>query len=406
MNTNQKILKEEINRFKKIVNYGILNENATDDIIKRIIRNTVDDLMKTAIKSSIKDQISALISRVGKQPAARELNIKIMDELLKPANVNNLTTKVAAGLGKTVDKLDDSTKNSIKTQLVKTVQSTEYIDDIIKQMDDVVSGVKNTTNTASKTTSTALTVGTEQLDDSAKKTANNLVFQYADDVARVKQLLPASGKNIAVNNRRFFVDFFGRAKLITDVGGRKILTKRNLLIAAAIVGISWLTLKSDLEAEGVQVESDTVDTTSCLGALKDSGHHPGRKYYVYEPVGGFVYYYYDSGAFYFVNEILKQQYPKGSNNYLKFYCNDKTIVPTEEIVGIDGKPLGTTTPKVGDESPVTGGNTYTGGSGWRSLGPTYDKEILQALGNNEDRRLNDEDIKNIYNKLKTAGKVN
>ena len=406
MNTNQKILKEEINRFKKIVNYGILNENATDDIIKRIIRNTVDDLMKTAIKSSIKNEISDLISRIGKDAAAQGLNIKIMDELLSK-NVNNITTKVAAGLGKTVDQLDDITKNSIKTQLGKTVQSTEYIDDIIKQMDDVVSGVKNTTNTASKTTSKALTIiPIEQLDDSAKKTANSLVVQYADDVAKLKPLVPSGGKNILGNNRKFFVDFFGKAKLITDAGGRKIMTRRNLLIAAAIIGISYLTLESDLEAEGVQVESDTVDTTSCLGALKDSGHHPGRKYYVYEPVGGFVYYYYDSGAFYFVNEILKQQYPKGSNNYLKFYCNGKTIVPTEEIVGIDGKPLGTTTPKVGGESPVTGGDTYTGGSGWRSLGPTYDKEILQALGNNEDRRLNDEDIKNIYNKLKTAGKVN
>jgi len=45
-----------------------------------------------------------------------------------------------------------------------------------------------------------------------------------------------------------------------------------------------------------------------------------------------------------------------------------------------------------------------GNKEWISLSPKYDKEILQALGKTGDK-LTDDDIKDIYNKLKSAGKI-
>ena len=47
----------------------------------------------------------------------------------------------------------------------------------------------------------------------------------------------------------------------------------------------------------------------------------------------------------------------------------------------------------------------TGENEWRSLSPSYDKQILQALGKNEDRRLTNDDIKDIYIKLKNSNKL-
>lgn len=412
MKTNYKILKEDINRFKEIMNYGLIVENiaaeiikhSLDDVIKKLIASTKDDIMKRIFQYGTVDGgvFGQFLRIVGD---FKNNFSKITDDVVK---------QIETKLGRT---LTESEKSSVRIQLEKTLDTSnkELQKSFSKSVDDVIGldniKVRSTTgfinqNPATKTTSTALTIiPIEQLDEPAKKIANNIVAQNADEVAKLKQLLPASGQNIAPSNRKFFVDFFGKAKLITDVGGRKFITRRNLLIAAAIAGISYLTLKSDLESEGVTVESDTVDTTSCLGKLEDSTNHPGLKY----SKAGFgimtMGYYYNSGAYYMINPITKEQFPKGSNNYYRFYCQDKTIVKTQEIVDINGKPLSSTGDKTDTGTVTPGGDSYTGSGGWISLGPSYDKQILQALGKNEDRRLTDDDIKELYNKLKSAGKI-
>jgi hypothetical protein len=49
-------------------------------------------------------------------------------------------------------------------------------------------------------------------------------------------------------------------------------------------------------------------------------------------------------------------------------------------------------------------SSYVAPSGWKSWGTKYDSQILSALGKTGDK-LSDDDIKDIYNKLKTAGKI-
>jgi hypothetical protein len=53
---------------------------------------------------------------------------------------------------------------------------------------------------------------------------------------------------------------------------------------------------------------------------------------------------------------------------------------------------------------TSGGGSYGGERKWRSMGRSYDNQILTALGKSGEK-LTDDDIKDIYNKLKELGKI-
>lgn len=100
-----------------------------------------------------------------------------------------------------------------------------------------------------------------------------------------------------------------------------------------------------------------------------------------------TYVYYDTGA-YFIDEDGEEK-PTESNAYYKYTCVGGMLTPSRTLVDINGNPY--------DSSK----STETGSVKWRSLGSLYDKEILQALGKSGDK-LTDDDIRDIYNKLKIS----
>jgi hypothetical protein len=65
-----------------------------------------------------------------------------------------------------------------------------------------------------------------------------------------------------------------------------------------------------------------------------------------------------------------------------------------------------TDPKTDTETggETSGGGSYGGERKWRSMGRSYDNQILTALGKSGEK-LTDDDIKDIYNKLKELGKI-
>jgi hypothetical protein len=61
---------------------------------------------------------------------------------------------------------------------------------------------------------------------------------------------------------------------------------------------------------------------------------------------------------------------------------------------------------IDQETGGEGGGSYSGGERkWRSMGRSYDSQILTALGKTGSDTLTDDDIKDIYNKLKSMGKI-
>jgi len=75
-----------------------------------------------------------------------------------------------------------------------------------------------------------------------------------------------------------------------------------------------------------------------------------------------------------------------------------------DMTGIPN-PVDPTLPTDPTGGETGGGGGYSGERKWRSMGRNYDSQILTALGKTGSDTLTDDDIKDIYNKLKAAGKI-
>jgi hypothetical protein len=398
---NKKII-SEINDIKRIMNY-LLNENMiAKNIIVGAIKGVIDDVVVNAIKGLGDDVIKQMAKQAPKD---------IPKELFKQGKVDlqALTKKAlesAAKAGKkTVQELDDVTKATIERTFYEMFEEgSDVADDIVKKVVD-----------ASKKTVSASKTSTSTVADENSKAVQVFVRNNADDIAKIKSSLPETGKNITTSNKKFFFDFFGRAKLITDVGGKKFITRKNLIIAAAALGITYSILQSDLESEGVTVQDDSVGAGSGFdgefACAKKYGepiplqYFPGKSIVVYESkLGNIITYYYNTGVYFSEyktedNKTLKS--PKGKNEFYRFYCEGNNVKVTKDIVNLDGKPINANTGESGQTQP---GSQYSGPRKWRSLGPKYNAEIKAALGKSG-TDLTDEDIKDIYDRLNKAGKI-
>ena len=152
------------------------------------------------------------------------------------------------------------------------------------------------------------------------------------------------------------------------------------------------------------IQADTEQTTSewpkefeCVKSYKDSEvTYENEKWK--KVIRSWGSEYFSSGGLYYKYKD-KEEIPKGNNNYYTYYCTG-------------GKPYYKTTivnKGESSEDTSTGGGSGTGGGGlqpgqWKSLSPQYDEKILKAIGK-EGKTLTDDDIKTLYNKLKSAGKI-
>jgi hypothetical protein len=157
-----------------------------------------------------------------------------------------------------------------------------------------------------------------------------------------------------------------------------------------------------------QINADPIKTDekkkgwesfSCVAKFKDTSLKDNSDMWkTREYTNGLVEYFSDSGLF-FKRRGEDNYEPKGETNFYTFYCKD-------------GKPYyNATIIKKGESSgdSNTSGNLGTGGGGlqpgqWKSLSPQYDEKILKAIGK-EGKTLTDDDIKTLYNKLKSVGKI-
>ena len=77
------------------------------------------------------------------------------------------------------------------------------------------------------------------------------------------------------------------------------------------------------------------------------------------------------------------------------YTFDDKINPNEENKELNPNPKPNTTNTTNTSNTID----------WYSLGKQYDNDILTALGKQPTRRLSNNDIDDIYNKLKNMGKL-
>jgi hypothetical protein len=81
--------------------------------------------------------------------------------------------------------------------------------------------------------------------------------------------------------------------------------------------------------------------------------------------------------------------------------NTSTSIETDTKTDTETRTFGIDQETGGETS---GGGSYGGERKWRSMGRSYDNQILTALGKSGEK-LTDDDIKDIYNKLKELGKI-
>jgi hypothetical protein len=415
----------EIRRIKEIFGYeNILNES--------ILSSMADNLVIDAIKAALKTEVDNIISNAVKKGASTSVNtlnnakkylkLDSSSESLFNKVLNNLPAEKVKGLelyelsairaevGKIImgqvesskGVYDDIIQKSIKANTFSAAKSsrliTKPIQDAVEQAmaDHKVAAEAGEIATRNPRLKIGLTNAANAVRQASSPDGKSLVF--------------AAGTTPPIN--RVLPQLADAGLTQTTKKGIEITTK-NLKKAAFLIGGGTLALAliGYLLDNGVIVQDDSadVDTTSCLSNLQDSTNYPGLKYSRVGSKKTTLGYYYDSGAYYMINPTTKIQYPKGSNTYYRFYCQGKTVVTTQEIVDINGKPFGSTDDgenKVRLDGGGEGGGSYSDGERkWRSMGRSYDSQILTALGKTGSDTLTDDDIKDIYNKLKSMGKI-
>jgi hypothetical protein len=419
----------EIRRIKEIFGYeNILNEsivssiadNVVIDAIKAALKTEVDNVIRDAVKKGTSASVNTLnnakryFKSIKLDSYSDNLFNKVLNNLppekvkeLQQFELSAIRSEVGKIIGGQVESskgvYDDIIQKSIKANTFSAAKSsrliTKPIQDAVEQAmaDPKVAAEAGEIATRNPRLKIGLTNAANAVRQASSPDGKSLVF--------------AAGTTPPIN--RVLPQLADAGLTQTTKKGIEITTK-NLKKAAFLIGSGTLALAliGYLLDNGVTVQDDSadVDTTSCLSNLQDSTNYPGLKY---SRVGSSekttLGYYYDSGAYYMIDPFTKTQYPKGSNTYYRFYCQGKTVVPTKEIVDINGKPFGSTDDgenKVRLDGGGEGGGNYSGGERkWRSMGRSYDSQILTALGKTGSDTLTDDDIKDIYNKLKAAGKI-
>jgi hypothetical protein len=428
----------EIKRIKELLEYeNILNES--------ILSSISNDVVINGIKAGLKAEVDNIINSAIKTGAAAAVNSLEGAKTFLSKNLDNysesLFKKVLNNLPEQGKNLTPSELSAVRAEVGKimrgqsTLTSKGTFDDIIKQSLDTNVFKASTKKTISSAASRRITKPIQQAVDNVFiepqvgieaaqiATKNPGLQKSLDDAAKLANAgtPPPTDRIIPTLNKSGLLQ-------TTKKGGIEITTK-NLKRAAFLVGGGTLALSliGYLLDNGVTVQDDSVGAGSGFdgefACAKEYGEPKPSTYFTGKDVVinaidtdsplGYMYIvkwvYFSTGVYYrerIENGRVTFEDPPSKKNgqFYRYYCEGKILRRTKELVDIDGKPINADTGESEQTQTTQPGSQYSGPRKWRSLGPKYNADIKTALGKSG-TDLTDEDIKDIYDRLKNAGKI-
>ena len=145
-------------------------------------------------------------------------------------------------------------------------------------------------------------------------------------------------------------------------------------------------------------KSSFVNYKCVTGDIKNSESYSGKKYIdqgANPRLGGInigygsVATYYDSGVMFY--KVGKERLPVKEDTFYKYSCDGTKIVPTQEVVNIDGKKIG--------NKAVTSYQKVAGGYVGKAFSDNVVKQLRDTVGITGEGGLGQNDINQLYAKI-------
>jgi len=350
------LILEEINRFKEILNYkNLLSESIIggtyDNIIRTLIKQKIDDIIKNATRESLES-----LTKKGGNFGDNLFALKSADG--KPFDMNKIYNDVKTSLKNTKGVILSSadTDFTIRQQITKLIDKEKDL--FIKKAKNKLQFDAPNAKKAAPSAGGLTTKGNRSAADAASG-----------------QGLPASGKKPGPSGQGLPASGKKPGPSVSD--RRKIQKPKLKQADDALVQSQANQIKNKLKDDVAELAQAVADPSKLA--------KPTMKQKLVD--------------------FVKKAKLVNANGKISAIGIGALVLLGLGTFGVIGA-LGESgiTPE-GDIVPENSAVIYDAGSGWRSMGSTYDSQIKTAAGLDASTPLSDADIDVIYNKLKENGTI-